>query len=119
MYGYNEGGSLNGKKNGIKVNYWTPENASNEAPRPQYTAAVSYFGILGLQDASYFRLRSVTLGYTLPKAWTRKVFVEKARVYATATNLFTLTDYKSYSPEKNPGGYPEAQSFTFGLNLSF
>ena len=119
MYGYNEGGSLNGKKNGIKVNYWTPENASNEAPRPQYTAAVSYFGILGLQDASYFRLRSVTLGYTLPKTWTRKVSIEKARVYATATNLFTLTDYKSYSPEKNPGGYPEAQSFTFGLNLSF
>ncbi|MCD7937577.1 MAG: TonB-dependent receptor, partial [Tannerellaceae bacterium] len=119
LYAYNQGGSLNGKKNGIKVNYWTPENRSNEAPRPQYTASVPYFGVLAYQDASYFRLRTATLGYTFPKKWTTKVHIEKLRFYFTGTNLFTVTDYKSYSPEKEPGGYPEPQTFTFGVNVSF
>ena len=119
LYAYNQGGSLNGKKNGIKVNYWTPDNPSNEAPRPQYTAAVPYFGILAYQDASYFRLRTATLGYTFPKSLTKKIAIEKLRLYFTGTNLFTVTDYQSYSPEKEPGGYPEPQTFTFGINLSF
>lgn len=119
LYAFDQGGSLNGKKNGLKVNYWTPDNPSNEAPRPQFTAAVPYFGIIGLQDASYFRFRSATLGYTLPKKLTQKAFIQKARIYATATNIFTITDYKSYSPEKEPGSYPEPKTFTFGVNLSF
>jgi hypothetical protein len=119
LYAYNQGGSLNGKLNGMKVNYWTPENKSNEAPRPQFTASASNFGVIGLQDASYFRLRMATLGYSFPKKWLSKVGVTKARIYTTATNLFTITDYKSYSPEKEAGGYPEAQTFVFGLNLSF
>lgn len=119
MYDYDYGGSLNGKKNGIKVNYWTPNNPSNEAPRPQYSASVPYFGTLAYQDASYFRLRSLTLGYTFPKALTTKVMIQNARIFATATNLFTITDFKSYSPEKTAATYPEAKSFIFGLNLSF
>ena len=119
LYAYNQGGSLNGKKNGIKVNYWTLENPSNEAPRPQYTASVPNFGILAYQDASYFRLRTATLGYTFPKNLTKKIAIEKLRLYFTGTNLFTVTDYQSYSPEKEPGGYPEPQTFTFGINLSF
>ena len=44
---------------------------------------------------------------------------KKMRIFTTATNLFTKTDYKSYSPEMSPSGYPEPQTFTFGLNLSF
>lgn len=118
-YAYDQGGSLNGKKNGIKVNYWTTENPSNEAPRPQYTAGVSNFGVLAYKDASYFRLRSATLGYTFPKKIISKFNMEKLRVYFTGTNLFTVTDYKSYSPEKEPGSYPEPQTYTFGVNLSF
>lgn len=119
LYAYNQGGSLNGKKNGIKVNYWTPDNPSNEAPRPQFTAAVPGFGVLQYQDASYFRLRSATIGYSLPRKLISKMNMERLRFYFTGTNLFTITDYKSYSPEKEPGGYPEPQTFTFGLNLSF
>ena len=119
FYAYNQGGSLNGKLNGMKVEYWTPENKSNEFPRPQFTAAVPNFGVIGLQDASYFRLRSATLGYTFPKKLTSKIGMTKARLYATATNLLTITDFKSYSPEKDAGGYPEPQTFVFGVNLSF
>ncbi len=118
-YDFNYGGSLNGKLNGIKVNYWTPDNKSNEAPRPQYTAAVPYFGVLGLRDASYFRLRSATIGYTLNKNLTSRWHIERLRIYATGTNIFTATHYKSYSPEKEPSSYPETNGFTFGINLSF
>ncbi len=119
LYGFNEGGSLNGKKNGIKVDYWTEENPSNTAPRPQFTASVPYMGTLALQDASYFRLRTATLGYSFSNKLLSGIKASRARVYATATNIFTITDYKSYSPEKEPGGYPEARTVVLGLNVSF
>lgn len=119
FYAYNQGGNLTGKLNGMKVDYWTPENPSNTAPRPQFTASVSNFGVIGWQDASYFRLRFVTLGYTLPQKLTRKVLINKLRVYTTATNIFTLTKFKSYSPEKLASGYPEPQTLTLGINLTF
>lgn len=118
-YDFNYGGSLNGKLNGIKVNYWTPDNKSNEAPKPQYTASTPYFALLGLRDASYFRFRSATLGYTLGKNLTKKWHIERLRFYANATNIFTHTKYKSYSPEKEPSSYPETQGATLGINISF
>lgn len=119
LYGFNEGGSLNGKKNGIKVDYWTEDNPSNTAPRPQFTASVPYMGILGIQDASYFRLRSATLGFTLPQPWIARIQAQRARVYVTATNVFTSTNFQSYGPEQSPGSYPEPKMVTFGANLSF
>ena len=118
LYEYNSGAGLNGKLNGMKVDYWTPENPSNVAPRPRETG-MTYFQVLGYQDASYFRLRNLIVGYTLPKAITQKFRVENFRVYASCTNLFTITDFKSYSPELSAGGYPEPRTFTFGLNLTF
>lgn len=119
LYAYNQGGSLNGKLNGMRVNYWTPDNKSNSAPRPQFTASVPHISLLGFQDASYFRMRSATLGYTLPQKLTRRVNIDKLRFYVTGTNLFTITDFKSYSPELTASNYPEAQSFILGLNLTF
>lgn len=119
LYAYNQGGSLNGKLNGMKVNYWTPENNSNEAPRPQFTASVPHINLLGYQDASYFRMRTATLGYTLPKKISKSLSIEKLRTYVTGTNLFTITDFKSYSPELTASSYPEAQSFIFGINITF
>ncbi|MHB9056538.1 MAG: SusC/RagA family TonB-linked outer membrane protein [Paludibacteraceae bacterium] len=119
MYLFEQGGSLNGRYNGMKVNYWTPENKSNEAPRPQYTGAVPFHPLLAYQDASYFRLRNLTLGYTFNKNLTKKISIEKLRLYATGTNIFTMTKFKSYSPESNASNYPEAQVFTFGLNITF
>jgi TonB-linked SusC/RagA family outer membrane protein len=119
LYGFNEGGSLNGKKNGIKVDYWTESNPSNTAPRPQFTASVPYMGIIGMQDAAYIRLRTATLGFTLPQKWASKIHASRARIYVTGTNIFTSTDYQSYSPEREPGSYPEPKITTFGANISF
>lgn len=52
-----------------------------------------------LEDASFLRLSSLTIGYTLPSSWTRKVRLSKVRFYATGTNLFCWTPYSGFDPE--------------------
>jgi len=83
-----------------------------------------------VEDASYFRLRSLTFGYTF-KSGTLGNTLSGLRLYVTGTNLFTATDYIGYNPEVNNiedivnvqgedyGAYPLAKTFTFGLNASF
>lgn len=119
LYEYTSGGSLQGALNGVKVNYWTPQNPSDEYPRPRSSQGISYHSSLSYQDASYFRLRTLTLGYTLPSRITKKAKIDKLRFYVTGTNIFTLTRFLSYSPELTPGAYPESRQWVFGLNLNF
>ena len=114
---FNQGGTLQSVRNGIKVDYWTPEKPSNNYPRPNYSSAPANISALGLRDASYVRLRTLSLGYNLPAIDLNKIKISSVRIYATATNLFTITDYKSYSPENNPNDFPDTKSFTFGLNI--
>lgn len=121
---YNDmlGGGLMGKKNGIRIlDYWTKDNPSNTCPRPQFNATVPNMSVLGVQKASYFRLRSVTLGYTFPSKMLQKVFIKNARLYFVATNLFTSTEFKAFTPEVVPGGtsYPEPRTYSMGINLTF
>lgn len=119
LYDYNNGGALNGKLNGIKVDYWTPNNQDAKHPRPRHNNGISNHAIMAIEDASYFRLRTLTVGYTLPSQWTDKIKIEKVRLYITGTNLYTATKFLSYSPELTPGAYPEARQWVFGLNLNF
>jgi len=85
-----------------------------------------------VEDGSYLRLASLTLGYSLPEKWIKKFYLQKARVFFTASNLFVITNYSGFDPEvdtrssKNPlcpgvdfSAYPKARAFNFGLNLSF
>lgn len=93
-----------------------------------------------VEDASFLRLNTLTVGYTFPKAWTKKIGMQRARVYATAGNLFTITGYSGIDPEVNAdpnksttaantgnypllgmdyGTYPRARTFTFGVNITF
>lgn len=124
---YNNGGTLEGKLNGVKVDYYTPENPSTTFPRPNQDSAPLYLNALAVRDASYIRLRTVSLGYTLPDKFTDKLSFEQIRFYVTATNVFTKTDYIGYSPEVNirptfsnaDTGYPDARSFTFGVRIKF
>ncbi|SOE23855.1 TonB-linked outer membrane protein, SusC/RagA family [Spirosomataceae bacterium TFI 002] len=124
---YNNGGTLQGKLNGVKVPYYTPENPSTTYPRPSFDAAPQYNYTLAVKDASYVRLRTINLGYTLPASLFTKLKIEQIKVYATATNVFTQTDYIGYSPEVNirntyssaDSGYPDAKSYTFGLKANF
>ena len=119
LYDYDNGGSLQGKLNGIKVNYWTPSNPSNEAPRPTYDEATSYHDAMSLCDASYLRLRTLAMGYTFPAKLLSKIKVNSAKLTLTATNLLTFTKFKSYSPETTPGTYPEPRQFNATLTFTF
>ena len=86
-------------------------------PRPNYSNAPANISTLGLRDASYVRLRTVSLGYNFGEHLLSKIKLSSIRAYVTGTNLFTITNYKSYSPENNPGDFPDTKSFTFGLNI--
>ncbi|SDH76397.1 SusC/RagA family TonB-linked outer membrane protein [Winogradskyella thalassocola] len=124
---YNNGGTLRGDINGVKVDYYTPENPSTSFPRPNKDSADQYLNALAVKDASYLRLRTISLGYTLSEKFTSKINFDQVRLYVTATNVFTKTDYLGYSPEVNirstyssaDTGYPDAKSFTFGVRVKF
>lgn len=83
-----------------------------------------------VEDGSYFRISTITLGYTFPKTWMQKVHISNLRVYATLYNMFTFTGYSGYDPEVSkttsvltPGvddsTYPRSKSVVFGINLTF
>ncbi len=98
---------------------WTPENGSNSLPLASTSRPFSYVDSRYIQSASYLKLRNLTIGYRprLPKS-----FPLSLRVYATATNLFTITPYKGYDPEVSSGtdngAYPSSRTFTFGVNIT-
>lgn len=76
-----------------------------------------------LKDASFFRLKNLTLGYTLPRVWTEKANISKVRICFSGDNLLTLTPYKGLDPERNGDGrdaiYPQNRIYSFGLNVEF
>lgn len=115
---WGKGGTLQGALNGIKVDYWTPENPSDRYPRPRQSLQDRYLWSSAVSDASYIRLRTLSLAYHLPKKWLNKIGFGGVTLYGTASNLLTWTDFKSYSPETLPGQYPDGKSFIFGLKIS-
>ncbi len=98
---------------------WTEENASNRYPLASKERATSYIDSRYVENASYLKLRNLTVGYTLP---IKESFPLKVRVFATASNLFTITPYTGYDPEvasgTDTGAYPSARSFVFGIDLT-
>jgi hypothetical protein len=112
-------GTLRGRYTGIKIDYWTAENPSNRWPRPNSMQNPALIGSAAIQKSDYIRLRTLALGYTLPSELTRKVAINNVRLSVTATNLWTKTEFLSYSPEFSANGYPEARQFLFGINYSF
>ncbi|WP_445734296.1 TonB-dependent receptor [Mariniflexile sp.] len=116
---YKYGGTLRGDRNQIAVSYWTPENTSGYYPSPQEGNDPAYITTMGYEDASYVRLQNITLGYSLPNEVVSKLNLTKLRFYVTGQNLVTWTDFLSYSPEKDPGSYPEAKIISAGLQVNF
>ncbi len=111
------------------LNRWTGEGTSNKYPRySSYdTNNWNRSSDLYLTDGSYFRIKNITLGYTLPTEMTKKVFVQKLRVFVAAENLLTLTKYAGFDPEISSGNslgvdrgiYPQSRVWSFGVNLQF
>lgn len=115
------------------LNAWTPSNTNTNVPSPavrekRITSRYVY-------DGSYIRLKNISLGYNLPLSLIGKAGFSKAKVYISAQNLFTITDYPGADPEVNYrnnnnersntnlgldyGSYPNVKTFTFGVNLTF
>ncbi len=117
LYDYTAGGDLRGNRNGIKVDYWTPENPAPWYPQPNAGTSPPGMTNLGLQDASYWRLQNLSLGYNFPERISSKLKFNTLRVYVTAQNLITITDYKAYSPEQDLYAYPMTRNFIFGIKF--
>lgn len=110
---------------------WTPENHSNLYPSSTYQL---YNGIVYdryVEDASYLRCSDITLNWSLPKNWMKKIGFQNISVFASVKNAFIITDYSGYDPEVNsfafdglrPGidmsSYPTPRQYIFGLNVTF
>ena len=100
---------------------WTPQNPSNILPLASNARPFGYIDSRYVQSASYLKLRNLTVGYTL-KLEKLNWKVQTLRLYATASNLFTITPYNGYDPEvssgTDSGAYPASRTFTFGVNVT-
>ena len=109
---------------------WTGEGTSNSIPR--YVTGDGYnwqSSDLYVYDGSFCRLKNMQLGYTLPQNLTRKIGVQKFRVFVAVENLATWTKYHGFDPEISSGSdksngvdfgvYPQARTWTVGFNLEF
>ncbi len=78
----------------------------------------------------YFKIKQIQLGYTLPQKWTKKIFIENLRLYASMDDWFVITKYPGFDPETasngssngmglDKGSYPNAKKLMFGVNLTF
>ncbi len=107
---------------------WTESNPNAEYPRLSVYEERSRWNYQNndfmLQNSRYIRLKSLIIGYTLPKAWTQKVKLEKVRLYFSGNDLWEASNIKDgFDPEagegSNSSGYPFARTWSFGLNIGF
>ena len=108
---------------------WTARNASNKVPSTDGYVSYDVYSRF-IEDGSFLRLKNITLGYTIPERLTRRAGIAKLRIYATAQNLWCLTNYSGYDPEVSVlnsnlmpsfdyGAYPRSRAFTGGLEIKF
>lgn len=118
-----------------RLNAWSEKNTSSDEPRYGNDAMNYDISINSkyVESGSYLRLKDVTLGATMPESLTKKIKINKLRVYGQVSNLFTWTKYSGSDPEigrtansegtpeigVDYGVYPQALTVTCGLNFSF
>jgi hypothetical protein len=104
-------------------NYNTPEqNAQAEYPRLSETSRDNNYAMsdFWLFNGGYFRVKNITLGYTIPSSITRKVFIQDLRVFASVSDCLVISNYpKGWDPEGGNWTYPITTSVLFGLSAKF
>lgn len=109
---------------------WTATNPSHSISRAKYSDPAAVFSSEFIEDGSYLKLKNITLGYTLPQAFVKKLGLSSLRFYASGTNLLTFTGYTGYDPEVTSadnaltagtdyGAYPSAKTYNFGVIVKF
>lgn len=114
------------RTNGVRRDWWTPENPINSYPRNDQNSNPRE--VVFVEDASFIRMRDVTLSYTLPESLLQNIGLKDVRVYSTVRNLFTITDWTGTDPEwtgtdTNSGfdrqfSIPLNRTFIFGINAT-
>jgi hypothetical protein len=110
-------------------NAWSPTNVNASIPRVSLSDPNGNFSTTSdwfIEDGSYARIKNLTLGYTLPAMITNRIHINSLRVYVTANNLLTITNYSGFDPEVGMdnygidiGRYPQARTVLFGVNVNF
>ncbi|WP_373331053.1 TonB-dependent receptor [Salmonirosea aquatica] len=116
------------------LNRWTPTNTNTDVPKA-FAGRSRRVSTRWIYDGSYVRLKNLALGYNFPTSVIKKLGMTKLRLYASAQNILTFTKYPGYDPEVNYassgatdsnrnlgldyGSYPNAKSYTVGLNIGF
>jgi len=110
---------LAGRYNNIAVNYWTPTNPSNTDPRPALgQERPENNNALGFEDGSFIRIRSISLGYTVPGARFGPFRGRSLRFYATALDPFLFTDFRGLDPESaTNAGTPSYSTVMMGVTV--
>lgn len=107
--------------NSIYIPWWTPENKSNVYPSATFSGDGGRFR--GLQNRGFVRIQDVTLSYTFREAWVKKLNIQHFKLFLTAKNLATFTNWEGGDPEVGTAvrenSYPVLTSYSLGLNLSF
>ncbi len=115
------------------LNHWTPTNTNTDIPRPVRNdpQGNNRFSTRWLEDGSYVRLKNVTLAYNIPTTLSKRASIQNLRIYVTGQNLITWTKYLGYDPEvsadpfsstafgRDFGVYPQARTYTVGINATF
>ncbi|MDR1593074.1 MAG: SusC/RagA family TonB-linked outer membrane protein, partial [Prevotellaceae bacterium] len=108
---------------------WTPTNTNALRPRSGAANIDKYWASSGVvYDGSYFKIKQIQLGYTLPKSLLGKIAISNARVYCSLDDFFTFTSYPGFDPETvgtgagmgvDKGSYPTSKKVVFGVNVTF
>ena len=122
------------KANHLKEIYfddrWTVDNPHGTKPRAGANYMERYITSDAVVfDGSFFKIKQIQLGYTLPKTWLKKAFINNLRVYCSLDDFFTFTSYPGFDPEASAnstngmgidmGGYPSSKKVVFGFNIEF
>lgn len=102
---------------------WTPENNSNTCVMLGDPVSYNHPSTYLLQDNSYFRLKTLQVGYSMPQKWMSKIGLNKIRLYFSGDNLLTFTKYEGLDPERSGNGtylaYPQNRVISFGCNIIY
>ena len=127
LYGAGFASTMQGNYNNINVAYWTPNNPTNRwSSANSAQTNPSYHSTFGYFDGTFLKIRSITLGYTLPASMARAVRMKSIRFYATAKDPFILfspyrNTYHGIDPETAGTlnlNTPSVRSVLFGVNVS-
>jgi TonB-linked SusC/RagA family outer membrane protein len=116
--------TMQSRYNNLKVDYWTIDNPSNDYPRPNFNQENPVnVSTLRYKDGGFVKLRTITLGYTLPQGISGKLGLNTLRVYFSAQNPKVWSSYKVFDPESvdriDASDVPSNKLFIGGLNLTF